>query len=290
MVWTHASSRVVCGLLSLLLAGCYMNSPYGGYPGMYGPQPMHGPPGGPMLAPGNAVPAQPAFPQSGQRQIPGRTEVAPNPRSDAPAFDAERDGVDSDNRVPDYRDPTDTDNDAGRGFQNPKSGNEPFGESPFGEKKSSDSDPFPSGDDDRSGVRLDGIDDASFGRKEDSGGVDEVFQPPIPIKSASSTTELDDIASGRRPNPYRYDSKAYTWLQGVVDYDAESKTWHIVYDLNPNDRYGGGIVLVDDPELKRIRSGDVVLIEGRVDSTATDEFGKPRYRIEKLHGPLKPKK
>ena len=52
MQWTHANSRVVCGLLPLLLAGCYSYSPYGGYPGMYGRPPMGVGPGGPNLLAG----------------------------------------------------------------------------------------------------------------------------------------------------------------------------------------------------------------------------------------------
>jgi hypothetical protein len=243
-------------------------------------------PGGPTFAPPGTV--QPAVPQSGQWQPPARSAAAPNPLSNAPAFDSERDGVDSSKSVPDYRDPT---GDDGR-FDDPKSNNEPFSGSPFDKGKSSDPDPFPSGSDDSSGARLDGIDDGtSFGSNDDAGDVDDVFEPPIPVKSASSTKRLDEIASGSRPNPYRYDSNAYTWLQGVVDYDPETKTWHILYNLKPDfkDRYSGGITLIDDPALKKIRDGDVLLIEGRVDSSVTDEFGKPCYRIEKIHGPLKPK-
>jgi hypothetical protein len=118
------------------------------------------------------------------------------------------------------------------------------------------------------------------------------FDAPVPTKAVGaprmfSVTEANYV----QPNPYDFDRKNYRWLRGVVDYDEEDRTWNIIYSMNPEpkDEFGGSITLVNDNRFQVLKTGDVVYLEGRVDSKATDHTGKPRYRVDHL-APLVPKK
>ena len=85
-------------------------------------------------------------------------------------------------------------------------------------------------------------------------------------------------------SPYDYDPVSYSSLRGVVDFDEEDNSWHIIYNVTPNekDKLGGGVRLLPHPALKTLRNGDVVLIEGKVDYENLDRRGKPQYRISYL--------
>jgi hypothetical protein len=83
-------------------------------------------------------------------------------------------------------------------------------------------------------------------------------------------------------DPCDYDRLKYTWLRGVVDFDERDKSWHIIYCRRPDshDRYGGALRLIDNPKLATLHSGDVVYVEGRIDTHRLDSHGKPQYLIE----------
>jgi hypothetical protein len=86
-------------------------------------------------------------------------------------------------------------------------------------------------------------------------------------------------------DPCAYDRVSYSWLRGIVDLDERDKSWHIIYSRHPDlhDRYGGAIRLVGSPKLGSLHSGDVVYVEGRIDSNHLDSRGKAQYRIEGDH-------
>jgi hypothetical protein len=88
--------------------------------------------------------------------------------------------------------------------------------------------------------------------------------------------------------PYQYDGQTYKWLKGVVDYDALTKTWSIIYNLTPDmtDKYGGSFILSAHPDLASFQSGEVVLIEGVIDPRAKDPTGRPIYTVTKVTGPF----
>jgi hypothetical protein len=83
-------------------------------------------------------------------------------------------------------------------------------------------------------------------------------------------------------DPCDYDRVSYSWLRGIVDFNPRDKSWHIIYSQHPDrhDRYGGAIRLIDCPKLRTLHSGDLVFIEGRVDTQQRDSHGKAQYRIE----------
>lgn len=115
---------------------------------------------------------------------------------------------------------------------------------------------------------------------------------PVGKKSAEAqgaSFESSDPAEMPRPDPYAFDRKGYAWLRGVLDYDQVDKKWHITYsnELQDGDTYGGSLTLLEDDSLDMRITNDVVLIEGKIDTSRRDRFGKPMYRIRKLD-PLRP--
>jgi hypothetical protein len=86
------------------------------------------------------------------------------------------------------------------------------------------------------------------------------------------------------PNPYGYDGENYTWLRGVVAFDADDNTWSIIYSLTPpaSERFGGSCVFAPHPELSNLVDGDVVLVKGLYDPGMVDSSGKPKYVIRTL--------
>ena len=101
--------------------------------------------------------------------------------------------------------------------------------------------------------------------------------PAGPDKMASAKPEAGP------PNPYAYDPKSYAYLRGIVDFDPRDNSWHIIYSPNPDrhDKFGGTLQLMNHPDLKTLRSGDFVYLEGHINTKETDSHGKPKYEIER---------
>ena len=80
------------------------------------------------------------------------------------------------------------------------------------------------------------------------------------------------------------DPDARQWLRGVVDYDSRERTWQIIYSATPDQRdpNGGSLTLGSHPALAGCRSGDIVLVEGAINSSQTDKRGKPLYAIDSV--------
>jgi hypothetical protein len=135
-----------------------------------------------------------------------------------------------------------------------------------------------------SGASVDTITDesaetlAAFGEEE--------FARPEPLQTTAGTAQEDGLGRppASRPSPYKYDREAYKWLRGTVARDAQSNSWRITYSRNPldDDPYGGSLTLVDDQSLDNLVDGDVVLIEGNVDTRTRDRYGKPSYQPSRV--------
>lgn len=117
---------------------------------------------------------------------------------------------------------------------------------------------------------------------------ESLFEPPSIRQTSSSSENEDDVqlanVSGRvRPVAYGHHPD-FRWIQGVVDYDKESKSWFIMYDDQPleSDQFGGDLTLADHPLLSRLKPGDVVRIEGTLDSEE-DSRGKPVYQMTRVN-------
>ena len=49
-----------------------------------------------------------------------------------------------------------------------------------------------------------------------------------------------------------------------------------------DDPYGGALELVGEEKIEKLLEDDVVYVQGRVDPTAKDAYGRPSYRVENL--------
>jgi hypothetical protein len=122
---------------------------------------------------------------------------------------------------------------------------------------------------------------------------DDHYLSPTPYRAASATSDDPGVrrpGSKPRSSPYKKDPAGYKWLRGVVARDPKSKSWRITYSRDPldNDPYGGSLTLVDDEVLDTLMDDDVVVVEGKVDASVPDKYGKPCYRVTRAT-PLAPK-
>ncbi len=280
----HPAIVLMAGVMLLAgVSGCYSYNPYG-YGGNY-MSPYGGMPPA-TVAPGGAIMQSP----TGAYIAPGdfNTQTSPSQQptqivqpqqwqnsKSGPAPGAEVFERPKENTVPDYQDPN-----GGRGGALPSAN----------QGEAEEFSPF------ESSQRTGEATDPSLARQEFDVAdnsvtlgepmADEDFAAPVLTKSVSSTKTLADEKQdlSTRPNPYAYESKKYGWLRGVVDFNEQDKSWHIIYSLNPDsgDSYGGDLTLIDHPNLKFLKTDDVVLVYGRIDTTVPDRFGKPSYRVKKI--------
>jgi hypothetical protein len=247
------------GLALVVMTGCQSYFPNG-----YGNNgPYSSIPAGTYVQPGatGGRPAQYPTPAGGQTNTsPGQTGGQSSKNSKS---------------VPDYRTPGDLPSDLGTPANEEENNAIKRG-------KSSGGNPGGSVDDvsDDSDVSLSSIDD-------------DKFVSPTPYRTAAASS--DDIEPRRlaakpRPSPYKKDPDGYRWLRGTVVRDPKSKTWRITYSRNgvDGDPYGGSLTLVDDEILDTLIDDDVIVVDGAVDESVRDRFGKPCYRVQKME-PLVPK-
>lgn len=239
------------GLAALLIAGCHWSpySPY--YNGYYGP--TYVPPGS-YVAPGGTIVPPGSTPtlNSPTPLTPGTTSPSPTPNwrpqngigSDAPPFQPNP----PNNPVPLPNDDFGTA--PGAAARRPQ---------PFAPSNASSSvqptglvssDPF--------------VEPARVPTNEDAS--------PMPTDGQLTT------------QPYAYDGEGYAWLKGIVDYDADSQSWAIIYSLTPerSDRFGGMFYLGPSEQLNSLHNGDLVLIYGQPDASLRDPRGLPMYRVARV--------
>lgn len=104
-------------------------------------------------------------------------------------------------------------------------------------------------------------------------------QPPQPLNPPLNPLP----AAGDNTTPYAYDANGYSWLKGIVDFDPSTKTWALIYSLNPdaNDRFGGMFYLSGSDLLVELKTGDLVMVHGQPDPLLKDDRGLPRYRVQR---------
>ncbi|WP_437201090.1 hypothetical protein [Planctomicrobium sp. SH664] len=108
---------------------------------------------------------------------------------------------------------------------------------------------------------------AAPGRLEPEGAA-PIFAHKIPAQ------ELEPF--GRHPE--------MTWVRGIVSKEPQDGTWGIVYDETPDseDKLAGHVALAPSPELDKLKNGDIVEIQGRIDPVMHDRLGKPVYVVSGL--------
>lgn len=274
---------VAFGSMALLVSGCHSMYPYQPYgsPGIYSTPPAQTlPPGG------TYVPQQGTYPvpiesnptyvpgQQWEGSQPGNLNTTPGNLNDAPLFQPPKQTTPENGSglVPDYQD------------LGPVEPNAPSSRKPTATDNSSLESPF---DQQGSVEPLQPAGGVQMVGGTGPGAGSDPFLQPIPIQpETADLVAMTEAGSGNTglPTPYRHERDSYTWLRGVVNFDAEDKAWQIIYALDPepSDKFGGSMLLMDDERLDELQESDVVLVEGRVDLNSRDRFGKPMYRVENV--------
>ena len=306
MLWSQRLLATCCVLVLLSSFGCYSPYGYGGYPGPYGTYP------GSVVPPDSVAPGTTY--QQGTQLLPPQgfptpaTAAAPNAEVE-PKRSATHDGVptgayDNDPNTVQESGAAPTGNGEGQEFA-PFSVNDELPRQelqalpPIEQTTAADVARV-------DGSEFEGVQQASFElevvRPKQAASESNVEQAsaiavdegpvlgaePARLETAfakaipPSAPALEEPAQ-RVPSPYAFDEN-YKWLQGVAYQDPQDSKWYVMFSENPKatDRFGGEIMLIDHPTLSQIREEDVVLVQGTVDKTVTDRFGKPGYRIREI--------
>lgn len=262
------------GLLCFCAAGCFNYGPYH-HPSVYapphtamGPQPY----GAGQLPPGAVwVPASPAGSSALSAPEPAR-------RSPPTSFDDDHE-LDAGTPVPDPADP---------GKSRPSETTEPFGLNDgadlerIGVKTSQRPRPRPLADESFADSALRAEPELAEPTPEIAAdtGASSVRSAEF-VTQVHSNTATPASASKSR---FGYDAEGYTWLQGVIEFDAKHNVWHLTYSQTPDDhdQFGGEVTLKNTAHFKYLRSGEAVRVEGRFDAEQRDRLGKPVYEVERL--------
>lgn len=266
------------GILCLFATGCFSYGPYG-HPGMMAPPhtAMAPQPYGTVQVPPGAVwvPASPAG---------ASTLVAPTPaRKSAPtSFENDHEPA-TGKAVPDPTDP---------GKAKPQEEVDSFGfhddaklQQP-GLRTSQRSRPGPLADEQF--VESTDLPEPELAEPEMSLATDD--EPRLPrtsVRSAEFRTQVGSdfvTPASATVATFGYDVEGYTWLRGIIEYDAKHKVWHLTYSQSPDDsdQFGGEVTLKNPEHFKFLRSGQAVSVVGEFDATQRDRLGKPVYEVSEL--------
>ncbi len=294
-------SRSRCAATTLVFAGCMAPGPYtyGTYPGYYAPPPGYAPgPGAPIMTPGPSFPP----PQLGPAVTPTPAwQPSPSPTS-PPLSPTPSLGPSSPPSTPPgnstFDGPAPFNNSGARkptDIQVPlPPERDPPSMAPGGPSPGANSTNSPFGSDGSQGTFEKGaqltIPQRLDGPVQAVATVDpQTFESPIEnerhgrdglVAVSAKANSTGPVIKGS--DPCDYDHVSYSWLRGIVDFDSRDNSWHIIYSQHPDlhDHYGGVIRLIGSPKLSTLHSGDVVYVEGRIDTHQLDSRGKPQYRIE----------
>lgn len=83
--------------------------------------------------------------------------------------------------------------------------------------------------------------------------------------AAGSTATRRDPGIDASSGPFGHASD-YTWLKGRLEYQAGQRQWKLRYEPvdEQSDAFGGSVVLSAFSELENYRSGDMVIVQGRL--------------------------
>lgn len=79
----------------------------------------------------------------------------------------------------------------------------------------------------------------------------------------------------------------YLWLRGKLEYSSINKQWKLRYiplDAAEGriDNYGGSVVLVDNGQLSNFKSGDFVMVQGRIGEKSSASSYAPNYHVQQV--------
>ncbi len=285
MISRQVMLRVACISFIAINAGCYSHNPYGrgyGYPGNAGGYPQ----GGVIQAPGGFAPS--VIPESTYQQGNSPTLAPTNDNN----FDDSGNSGDFNDNAPTFGDGNSGNGDSGGVPDYPNEDLLNSGEN----KLEYDNDDFSSPDNDGTDFFENSDPNSSLPINKE---VEQVayssaqkFKQPKRFQPTANAIPIKKKVANKlkSTSPYGYDKVQYSWLRGVVDYDSENQSWHIMYNIKPeaDDQFGGEFAMVSHPGLEKLKDGDVVLVKGYVDDSDRDAYGKVIYQVEELV-PLKKK-
>jgi hypothetical protein len=104
-----------------------------------------------------------------------------------------------------------------------------------------------------------------------------------PAAAVSSTDRtLPTFAPSDQPAaPYAYDEN-YTWLRGVLRFDAAAGMWSMTYSASPSadDEHGGTLIVADSPLLIPFKPQAVVLLRGGLDAEQSAAASRAVFRAD----------
>lgn len=270
LVPTLLALAVTTGCQSYFPNGYGYNGPYSSFPaGTYAPAGATG-----SRPSANSAQGAGQFPTpvGGQMKLDSNQTRGQSPKNSKPVPDY---------RSPDYRSPSDAPNDLGTPATEDELDPIKRGRSSRGNPTGATGSTGTTGDDsDDPEESLTSLDDEKF------------VSPTLYRTTAATTEDMEPrrLSARSRPSPYKKDPDGYAWLRGVVVRDPKTRAWRITYSRNGHDGdlYGGSLTLVDDESLDTLIDDDVVIVEGTVDESVPDRFGKPSYRVLRMQ-PLVPK-
>lgn len=115
------------------------------------------------------------------------------------------------------------------------------------------------------------------------------FEEPVVLQQATPrdgvvSVSLEDPFTDPETAGFDYDDK-HRWFQGMAEYDAQNRTWHLLYDLNPHvhDQLGGEIQLAGNVPADASYSGKLLRVSGEFDyDLPLDQLSKPVYRVQRI--------
>jgi hypothetical protein len=107
------------------------------------------------------------------------------------------------------------------------------------------------------------------------------------LRTAEFSTQVRSAGvtpTAGKADRYGYDPENYSWLKGIVEYDAKQQVWHLTYSLAPDetDQFGGEVTLKNTAHFQYLRSGEPVRVEGNFDPAQRDRLGKPVYEVVRM--------
>jgi hypothetical protein len=89
---------------------------------------------------------------------------------------------------------------------------------------------------------------------------------PAVRSSAPRPTDGPDLGSGGTATGHFGHADDYSWLQGIFEKHYRGHCYLRFCDHATTDTHGGKVCLVDDPSLTQFKDGDIVYVEGKIDT------------------------
>lgn len=118
----------------------------------------------------------------------------------------------------------------------------------------------------------------------------DIEAAPAPMPFPGEAAPLaNPVAASMPPTSTFAHDESFTWLRGVLRFDAASGAWMMIYSDNPSpgDEHGGKLLVADAPLLEQFKPQAVVLLRGGIDETQSAAAGRAVFRAEVIE-PFEP--